>query len=171
MSTVKWNIDPTHSEISFKIKHMMISSVRGHFDEFQASVEAYDDTFKDANFNFNAKIKSINTNNKERDNHLKSEDFFESDKFPELSFKSKSFDGKTLFGDLTIKDITKEIALDVEFNGIVVDPYGYTKSGFEMEGIINRKEFNLNWGAVTEAGKIMVGDRVKLSANLQFIKQ
>ncbi|RXJ46010.1 YceI family protein [Gelidibacter gilvus] len=166
-----WKIDPTHSEIEFKVKHMMISTVTGSFGEFDAHVESADDTFKDAKFSFSAKIDSINTKNSDRDKHLKSDDFFNAEKHPNLSFKSKSFDGETMVGDLTIRDITKEVSLKVDFNGVAVDPYGQTKAGFEAEGTLNRKDFNLSWNAVTEAGSIVVSDKVRLIANLQFIKQ
>jgi len=173
MSTVaetKWHIDPFHSEISFKIKHMMISTIRGHFEDFTATIESDTEDFKDANFSFVAKTDSINTKNKDRDQHLKSDDFFNTAEFPEITFKSKSFDGNTLIGDLTIRDITKEIVLVADFNGIVVDPYGNTKAGFEVLGSINRQDFNLNWSAITEAGKVVVGNTVKLIADLQFTK-
>lgn len=166
-----WKIDPTHSEIEFKVKHMMISTVTGSFAEFHGEVESADDSFKNAKFNFSANIDSISTKNKDRDTHLKSEEFFHAEKHPKLIFKSKSFDGNTMVGDLTIRDTTKEVTLDVDFNGIAEDPYGQTKAGFEAEGTINRKDFNLNWNAVTEAGNIVVSDKVKLIANLQFIKQ
>jgi polyisoprenoid-binding protein YceI len=166
-----WKLDPTHSEIEFKVKHMMISTVTGSFGEFDATVEAADDTFKDAQFSFHAKVDSISTKNSDRDTHLKSDDFFNAEKFPQLTFKSKSFDGEKLVGDMTIRDITKEITLDVDFNGIAEDPYGQTKAGFEATGSINRKDFNLSWNAVTEAGSIVVSDKVRLIANLQFIKQ
>jgi len=166
-----WKIDPTHSEIEFKVRHMMISTVSGSFSEFEGEVEAADDTFKDAKFRFSAEIDSISTKNNDRDTHLKSEDFFHAEKHPKLTFVSKSFDGNTMVGDLTIRDVTKEVSLDVDFNGIAEDPYGQTKAGFEATGTINRKDFNLNWNAVTEAGNIVVSDKVKLIANLQFIKQ
>ena len=166
-----WKVDPTHSEIEFKVKHMMISTVTGSFGEFDAAIEAADDTFKNAQFTFNAKIDSINTKNDDRDTHLKSDDFFNAEKYPQLTFKSKSFDGDKMVGDLTIRDVTKEITLDVDFNGIAEDPYGQTKAGFEAEGSINRKDFNLSWNAVTEAGSIVVSDKVRLIANLQFTKQ
>lgn len=166
-----WKLDPTHSEIEFKVKHMMISTVTGSFGEFDAHVEAADDTFKNAKFDFNAKVDSISTKNSDRDAHLKSDDFFNAEKFTELKFQSKSFDGEKMVGDLTIRDITKEVTLDVDFNGIAEDPYGQTKAGFEAEGSINRKDFNLSWSAVTEAGSIVVSDKVRLIANLQFIKQ
>ncbi|MDC6366204.1 MULTISPECIES: YceI family protein [Flavobacteriaceae] len=167
----KWNIDNAHSEVGFKVKHMMISTVKGHFEDYTASVEASDDSFSDATFNFSAKTGSINTKNSDRDNHLKSDDFFNAEGFPEMTFHSKSFDGSTMIGDLTIRDVTKEIALEVDFNGVAVDPYGQTKAGFEMKGKINRKDFNLTWSAVTEAGSVVVADTVNLVIDAQFIKE
>ncbi|WP_107038987.1 YceI family protein [Brumimicrobium mesophilum] len=167
----KWNLDASHSEINFKVKHMMISTVTGSFEKFDASVEATDDSFKDASFKFEAEIDSVSTNNADRDTHLKSDDFFNAEQFPKLTFESTSFDGDKLKGNLTIRDVTKEITMDVDFNGVAVDPYGQTKSGFEMEATINRKDFNLTWSAVTEAGNIVVSDKVKLIANVQFVKQ
>ncbi|SED05147.1 Polyisoprenoid-binding protein YceI [Tenacibaculum sp. MAR_2009_124] len=166
-----WNIDTTHSEIGFKVRHMMISTVTGHFEDFNASVETENENFIDANFSFTAKTDSINTKNSDRDGHLKSDDFFNSQTYPDLTFVSKSFDGNSLTGNLTIRDITKEVTLNVDFNGVAMDPHGQTKSGFEVTGIINRKDFNLNWSAVTEAGNIVVSDTIKLAIALQFIKQ
>lgn len=171
MMKTNWKLDPTHSEIEFKVKHMMISTVTGSFSEFDATAETEDDSFKNAEFAFNAKVDSISTKNEDRDTHLKSDDFFNAEQFPQLTFKSKSFNGENMVGDLTIRDVTKEITLDVDFNGIAVDPYGQTKAGLEATGTINRKDFNLSWSAVTEAGNIVVSDKVKLIANLQFIKQ
>src|SRR5690554_4270215 len=170
-TNTNWLLDPTHSEISFKVKHMMISTVRGHFEDFQATAKTNGDDFNGASLNFSAKTASINTKNKDRDGHLQSDDFFNSEKFPEMTFVSKSFNGDTLVGDLTIRDVTKEITLDAELDGIAVDPYGQTKAGFEMKGEINRKDFNLTWNAVTEAGSIVVSDKVKLEIDVQFIKQ
>ncbi len=166
----KWNIDTAHSEISFKVKHMMISTVTGYFEKIDASIETENENFVNADFNFRAQINSINTKNSDRDNHLKSDDFFNAEAYPEMTFNSKSFDGSTLIGDLTIRDVTKEISLDVDFNGVAVDPYGQTKAGFEIVGKINRKDFNLTWSAVTEAGSIVVSDTIKLIIDLQFIK-
>ena len=168
--TTPWKIDVAHAEISFKVKHMMISTVTGHFEEFDASITTDNEEFIDADFDFLAKSASINTKNKDRDNHLKSNDFFNVKEYPEITFKSKSFDGNRLTGDLTIRDVTKEIVLKVDFNGIAVDPYGQTKAGFEMTGEVNRKDFNLNWSTVTETGNIVVSDSVKLNIDLQFIK-
>ncbi len=166
-----WNIDSTHSEITFKVKHMMISTVSGSFEKFDGKAETATDDFKNAHFSFAAEIDSVNTNNKDRDNHLKSDDFFGADKNPKLTFTSKSFDGEKMVGDLTIKGVTKEITLDTDYNGTAVDPYGQTKAGFEFEGQINRKDFGLTWNAVTEAGSVVVSDKVKLIASLQFVKQ
>ena len=165
-----WNVDTAHSEIAFKVKHMMISTVTGHFEDFSASVETDNDNFTNGIFNFSARIDSINTKNSDRDAHLKSDDFFNAESYPEMTFNSKSFDGSIMVGDLTIRDVTKEIELDVDFNGVAVDPYGQTKAGFEITGIIHRQDFNLTWGAVTEAGSVVVADKVKLVIDLQFIK-
>jgi polyisoprenoid-binding protein YceI len=171
MNYTNWTIDNTHSEIAFKVKHMMISTVTGHFEDFDANAKTDGDNFNNAEIAFCAKTSSINTKNNDRDTHLKSADFFNSEKYPEMKFVSKSFTGEQLIGDLTIRDITKEITLDAELNGIAVDPYGQTKAGFEIKGEINRKDFNLTWSAVTEAGSIVVSDKVKLVIDVQFIKQ
>lgn len=171
MEKTNWKVDVAHSEIGFKVKHMMISTVSGSFNEFAASIETDNDNFKNGNFTFTGKIASIETKNKDRNEHLKSADFFDAETYPELEFQSKSFDGETMIGDLTIKNTTKEIAIDVTFNGIAQDPYGQTKAGFEGSTDISRKDFGLNWNSVTEAGSIVVSDRVKLILDLQFIKQ
>ncbi|WP_422081076.1 YceI family protein [Ulvibacterium sp.] len=167
----KWNLDTAHSEIGFKVKHMMISTVTGHFEDFNATVTTESDDFSNADFDFVASVGSINTKNADRDNHLKSNDFFSAETYPEMTFKSTSFDGEKMTGDLTIRDVTKSIELDVDFNGIAVDPYGQTKAGFEMNATLNRKDFGLTWSAVTEAGSVVVADTVKLVVALQFIKQ
>ncbi len=166
-----WNLDTAHSEIGFKVKHMMISTVSGHFEDFNATVTTESDDFNNAQFDFVATIASINTKNADRDNHLKSNDFFNAAAYPEMTFKSTEFDGETLVGDLTIRDITKSVRLAVDFNGIAVDPYGQTKAGFEISGSINRKDFGLSWSAVTEAGSVVVAEQVKLVVDLQFIKE
>src|SRR5690554_1990111 len=171
MKNTTWTLDNAHSEIAFKVKHMMISTVTGHFEDFDASAKTDGDNFEDAHFEFTAKTASINTKNKDRDAHLKSDDFFNSEEYPEMKFVSKSFDGEKIVGDLTLRDVTKEIVLDADFNGIVVDPYGQTKAGFEITGQINRKDFNLTWNAVTEAGSMVVSDKVKLVVDIQFTKE
>lgn len=166
-----WKIDATHSEINFKVKHMMISTVTGSFENFDGKVETSNEDFKNGAFSFSAETNSVNTKNNDRDAHLKSDDFFGAETFPKLTFTSKSFDGEKMVGDLTIKGVTKEITLDTDYNGTAVDPYGQTKAGFEFEGSVSRKDFGLTWSAVTEAGSIVVSDKVKLIASLQFIKQ
>ncbi|MCB9231098.1 MAG: YceI family protein [Bacteroidia bacterium] len=167
----KWAIDAAHSEVAFKVKHMMISTVRGHFDRFEATVDSQGDDFKHANIQVSIDANSINTANSDRDNHLKSNDFFNGAQYPSITFQSKGFDGHKLTGDLTIREVTREVTLDVDFNGIAVDPYGQTKAGFEISGEINRKDFGLSWSAVTEAGNIVVSDKVRLVIDAQFIKQ
>ena len=173
MSTYK--IDASHSEIIFKVKHLMITNVTGSFQQFDASMESTNDDFSDATIKFEANVDSISTNNEQRDGHLKSDDFFAAEKFPTLSFVSKNLvkkgDDYVLSGDLTIRDITKPVELAVEFGGTMTDPYGQVKSGFEINGKIIRSEFGLTWGAVTEAGGVMVSDEVKLHLNVQMIKQ
>lgn len=174
MSTYK--IDTAHSEITFKVKHLMITNVTGNFNKFEATMESEAADFSDAKISFEADVNSISTNNEQRDGHLKSDDFFAAEKFPTLSFTSKSITKKSeenyaLTGDLTIRGITKTIELAVAFGGIMTDPYGQVKSGFEISGKINRKDFGLNWSAVTEAGGIMLSDEVKLNLSVQMIKQ
>ncbi len=166
-----WKVDPTHSEFTFKVKHMMISTVSGEFEKFDATVETNGDDFTNADVDVAVEVDSVKTKNADRDGHLKSDDFFNAEKFPLITFKSKSFNGEALVGDLTIRDVTKEVMLDTDFNGIAVDPYGQTKAGFEITGEINRKEFGLSWSAVTEAGNVVVSDKVKLAINVQFVKQ
>ncbi len=170
-----WKIDPTHSEVQFKVKHLVISTVTGSFGSFDGQIETDGEDFENANATFTADIDSISTNNEDRDQHLKSDDFFNAKEYPQLTFESKNFektgDGKyKVTGDLTIRDITKEIELDVVHGGTVGDPYGQTKAGFEVNGTINRKEFGLTWNAVTEAGNVVVGDKIKLQLNVQFVQ-
>lgn len=167
----KWKIDPAHSDIAFKVKHMMISTVTGFFEEFDGEVEADKADFSDAKISFSVNIDSINTKNSDRDNHLKSDDFFNAEAYPKMTFTSSEFDGSKLSGNLTIRDVTQKVELEVEHLGTAVDPYGQTKAGFEVTGTINRKDFGLNWSAVTEAGNIVVSDKVKLQLDVQFIKQ
>ena len=166
----KWNLDPTHSEITFKVKHMMISNVKGEFRNFSAEIEAEDDTFKNAKVNATIQTDSIDTNNADRDAHLKGEDFFNAAKNPTITFSSDSLNDD-ITGNLTISGITKPVKLDVDFGGINVDPWGNTKAGFSFEGKINRKDFGLNWNAALETGGVMVSDEVKIAGELQFVKQ
>ncbi len=173
MATYK--IDAAHSDIIFKVKHLMITTVTGQFKTFDATLTAEADDFSDAVVTFTADINSVDTRNEQRDGHLKSDDFFAAEKYPELKFVSSSVsktdDGLMLKGDLTIRDVTKPIELKAEYAGLMVDPWGQTKVGFEAEGKIKRKEFGLGWDAVTEAGGVVVSDEVKLQFNVQFVKQ
>lgn len=171
----KWGIDASHSEITFKVKHLVISTVTGKFKEFDASIESDNEDFEDAKITFEASIDSIDTGNEDRDNHLKSDDFFNASEYPKMTFESTSFkkvgDGEyKLNGNLSIRGNSKPIELDVEYGGTVVDPYGQTKAGFDVTGKINRKEYGLKWSAVTEAGSVVVSDEVKLNLNVQFVK-
>jgi polyisoprenoid-binding protein YceI len=171
-STYTWSIDAFHSEIHFKVKHLVITTVTGKFKNFSGKVETANEDFSNAKIEFSADVNSIDTGAEARDTHLKSPDFFDAEKYPELSFKSKSFtkkgDDYILTGDLTIRDITRTVELSVEFAGITKDPfYGKTKAGFELNGKINRKDFGLVWGALTETGGAVVSDEVKLHANIQ----
>lgn len=162
-----WNLDPTHSELQFKVKHLVISTVTGTFKSFNASATTDDDGFEGAKITFSADIDSIDTGVEQRDGHLKSADFFDAAAFPKLSFEGTHQGGK-LSGQLTLKGVSKPVSLDVDFGGTSVDFYGNTKAGFEVTGKISRKEFGLTWDAVTEAGAIVVSDEVKLVANIQL---
>ncbi len=175
MATTKWALDPTHSELQFKVKHLMISTVTGNIKSFSAELEANNDNFDNASVSFSGDIDSIDTGNTDRDNHLKSGDFFDADQFPSISFKSttveKDGDDYAVTGDLTIKGITKSLKLNAEFGGIATDPWGNTKAGFTLSGKIKRSEFGLTWNAALETGGVMVSEEVKILGELQFVKQ
>jgi polyisoprenoid-binding protein YceI len=167
----KWNIDQAHSEIGFRAKYMVISTVTGHFESFKATIESETEDFSHSQINFTAQTNSITTKNSKRDDHLKADNFFNAKAYPELVFTSKSFISNMLIGDLTIRGITKEISLDVDFRGVTIDLKEQTKASFEVKGTISRKEFNLTWNALIEAGNIVVSDTIKLIIDLQFIKE
>lgn len=174
MATFK--IDAAHSEIAFKVKHLMISTVSGAFKKFDATAETGKGDFSDVKVTFEADVDSIDTKDEQRDGHLKGDDFFNAEKFPKITFVSTSVERKsdteyTLTGDLTIRDVTQPVELNVEYNGTVNDPWGQVKAGFEITGKISRKEYNLKWNQLTEAGGIMVGDDVKLHLNVEMTKQ
>ena len=174
MATYKIDVD--HSDIMFKVKHLMISTTTGNFKKFDATLEVATDDFSDAKLSFEAQVDSIETKNAQRDAHLKSDDFFNAEKFPLLTFSSNkmekvSGDEYKLTGDLTIRDVTKTVALKVEYNGSTKDPWGMERMGFEISGKIDRKEYGLSWSALTEAGGLVVSDEVKLLMNVEMIKQ
>ena len=165
----KFNLDTTHSEITFKVRHMMISNVKGAFNTFTAEVEAEDDTFKNAKVSATIQTDSIDTNNADRDTHLKSADFFNVEQNPTITFESDSL-ADDVTGHLTINGVTKPVQLEVEFGGINQDPWGNTKAGFTFEGKIKRSDFGLNWNAALETGGVLVSDEVKIAGELQFVK-
>jgi len=176
MTTTKWGLDAAHSEINFKVKHMMIANVSGNFTKFNVNAETEGDDFSKAKINFTADTASIYTKNEQRDGHLKSPDFFDAEKFPQLKFESdsitkKSDDEYVMNGNLTIKDVTKPVALNLNFGGIGKDPYGNTKAGFTVEGKINRKDFGLTWNAALETGGMLVGEDLKIHSEIQLAKQ
>ena len=175
-TVTKWVIDPMHSEVQFKVKHLVISTVTGFFKSFEGSLESENDDFEDAEIDFSLDIDSIDNNQSQRDEHLKSPDFFDAAQHPKISFKSTSFkktgdDEYKLAGDLTIKGITKPVILNAEYGGSTNDFYGNTKAGFEVTGKINRKDFGLVYDGVTEAGSVVLGEDIKLLINVQFAKQ
>ena len=174
MATTKWGIDPTHTEVQFKVKHLVIATVTGFFKKFSGSVESDSDDFDGAAANFSLDVNSIDTNQTDRDAHLKSPDFFAAEQYPTVDFKGtiKKVSGNDykLVGDLTMRGTTKAVELSAEFGGIMVDPWGNTKAGFEINGKVNRKDFGLNWSAVTEAGGVVVSDEVKLHLNVELAK-
>ena len=172
-ATKVWGIDPTHSEVQFKIKHLVISTVTGQFTDFSGEIHSNGDNFEGAKAKFEAQISSISTNNEDRDGHLKSADFFDAENFPVLIFESTEFkrvdeDNFEIKGNMKIKDVSKEITLKAEYGGQMTDFYGNLKVGFEISGKISRKDFGLTWNGVTEAGGVVVSDEVKLLLNLQF---
>jgi polyisoprenoid-binding protein YceI len=171
-----WTIDPAHSEIGFKIKHLVISTVSGKFTSFEGKLVGDPEDFTQSQISFTADIDSINTGNEQRDGHLKSGDFFDAAKHPKLSFTSTAIVNKNgsdykVTGDLTIRGTTKPITLNVDFGGIQNNMYGQTVAGFEITGKINRQEYGLTWSAVTEAGGIVVSDDVKLAIDAELVKQ
>jgi len=176
MAKTIWTIDPTHSEIGFKVKHMMFTNVSGKFSQFEASIESEEDNFETASIQFQAQVASIDTANGDRDNHLRSADFFDVEKFPVLSFVSDSVkkiddDSYQVSGDFTIKDVTKKITLKAEYSGLMKDPWGNTRAGFSLAGAINRKDFGLTWNAALETGGVLVGEEVKLLCEIQLLKK
>ena len=172
----KWNVDPTHSKVNFSVSHLVISEVDGTFKSFNGSINTNNDDFSDASISFEIDVNSINTDNQKRDGHLKSEDFFYTEKYPKMTFHSTSFrkikgNKYRLKGNLTMRGVTKPITLDVKFGGIANDGYGNTKAGFIIKGVINRIDFGVAWNAKTEHGGWTVGEEVELVIKLEMVKQ
>lgn len=176
MANIKWVVDPTHSEIGFKIKHLMITNVSGKFDQFEAEVQTEDEDFSTAQIQAKIKAGSINTNNPQRDEHLRNSDFFEIEKHPEILFTSakvERIDNENflVYGSLTLKGILRPVKLNVEYSGIAKDHWGNQKAGFIITGKINRNEFGLSFNAALETGGFVLGEEVKINSEVQLIKQ
>jgi polyisoprenoid-binding protein YceI len=176
LTMATYKIDPSHSEITFKVKHLMITNVTGKFTKFNATMKSDRDDFTDAVLTFEADVNSITTHTEQRDAHLKSDDFFNAEKYPKITFKStalkkESDEDYKLFGNLTIRDTTKPIELKVTYNGLITDPWGNERAGFEMEGRINRLDYGLKWNALTDTGGMVAGKDVKLLVNVEMVKQ
>ena len=171
-----WTVDKSHSKVGFSVNHLVITDVDGYFKDYDAQITTEGDDFSKTQIDFTIKTNSIFTDNKDRDNHLRSDDFFNAEKYPDMIFKGKSMkkvgDKKyKLIGDFTIRDVTKQIALDVTYNGTVKDPWGNTKSGFKVTGEIDRFDYNLKWNKAIETGSLVVGKEVELVIDLQLIKK
>jgi len=177
MASKNWVLDPAHSEIHFKIRHLVISTITGSFRVFNGTMATpQHDDFSSADFSLKIDVYSIDTNNAQRDEHLKSADFFDADSYPEITFQSTDFkhiegDKHTLTGELTIKDVTKTVTLDVLFGGEAKDGFGINRAGFEITGVINRNDFSIHADDVTEAGGLVLGEDIKLHANIQFTNE
>lgn len=176
MTTTKWVIDPTHSEIGFKIKHLMITNVSGKFETFEAEVQTEGDDFTTAQIEAKIRTASINTNNIQRDEHLRNSDFFEVDQHPEILFSSTKVEkvddeNFVVYGNLSLKGIVKPVKLNVEYSGATKDPWGNQKAGFVISGKINRSDFGLNFNAALETGGLVLGEEVKINSEVQLIKQ
>lgn len=172
----KWVLDPAHSEIQFKVRHMMIANVKGEFRNFNATIVTEGNDFSKGNVEVIIEAGSVFTNATDRDTHLKSADFFDVENNKELKFTGKSLkrlddDNYLLTGLLNIKGIEKEVSFDVEFGGINKDPWGNMKAGFSLNGKINRKDWKLNWNAALETGGVLVSDEVRIAADVQFLKE
>ena len=176
MAITKWVLDPTHSEVEFKVKHLMISTVTGHFSSFLADVSTEEEDFTKSKVTFTVDAASISTNNEQRDGHIKGPDFFDVANHPQIKFvitkiENVDNDGSyNLYGDLTIRSITKNVKLEVEFGGVIKDPWGNTRAGFAVNGKINRKDFGLTWHMTTDTGGIVLGDDVRIHVALELIK-
>lgn len=171
-----WKFDASHTTIGFDVSHMVISSVDGKFKEFDGTVVTEGNGWENAEITFTIQVKSIDTDNEDRDNHLKSNDFFAADEYPEITFVSKSMEkvGENeykLTGDLTIRGTTNEVTLDVTHNGTITDPYGNTRAGFSIEGEINRFDYGVEWDQTLDTGGLVVGNEVDINIEAEIIEQ
>ena len=169
-----WTIDKSHTEILFSVKHLVISEVGGKFRDFEGDLKSNGDDFDGSEIHFKADVQSINTDNEKRDGHLKSEDFFNAEAYPELNFEGKlvkNGSGYVLKGEMTIRDVTKPIEFEVKYNGTVTDPWGNTKAGFKIMGSINRFDYGLKWNTLMEAGGAVVDEEINIVCNVELQKQ
>lgn len=174
METTKWQFDPMHSELRFKVKHLMIASVSGSFRKFDIQMESKGEDFTTATLNVSAEVNSITTGNEQRDAHLRNGDFFDADNYPTLEFNSTSVektgqDNFTVYGNLILKGISKPVQLDVEYSGLTKDPWGNERAGFEVSGKIRRSDWGMTFNSVLETGGVALGDEVKIKAEVQMI--
>ncbi|GAB3534673.1 YceI family protein [Arthrobacter tecti] len=167
-----WNFDGAHSEVGFTVRHAGISKVRGNFDTVDATLQV-GSSLQDSKITATIKTASFNSNDANRDAHVRGDDFFAVEEFPEMTFESKRVEGAgetyQLVGDLTIRGVTKEVVIDTEFNGVAIDPFGATRAGFSGQTVISRKEFGLTWNAALEAGGVLVGDKVTINVDAAFV--
>jgi polyisoprenoid-binding protein YceI len=176
MSKTQWILDAVHSEMQFKVKHLMITNITGQFNKFEGKVETEGDDFTTAKVHITAEVNSISTNNEQRDGHLQSSEFLDKENYPQLTFESEKMekvdeDNYKLHGTLTMRGVSKKVVLDAELGGIAKDPWGNTKAGFTITGKINRKDFGVSFSMLTETGGIALGEEVKLNVSAQFTKQ
>jgi polyisoprenoid-binding protein YceI len=175
MTTNNWNIDTVHSGINFSVRHMVVSKVRGRFGKFSGELAIDDDDLTRSSVNVAIEAASIDTGNAQRDGHLRSADFFDVEAFPELRFRSTRIDKRgddryAVVGQLTIRDVTREVSLDVEFGGRARDPWGNERVGFVATASVDRKEFGLRWNQALETGGVLVGDRIDIELELQGVR-
>jgi polyisoprenoid-binding protein YceI len=175
MATTRWNIDAAHSGVHFSVRHMVFAKVRGRFGSFSGAVEVEDGNFANASVEASIDAASIDTGTPQRDTHLRSADFFDAEKFPQLLFRSKRIEAAgdnryRVVGELTIRGVTREVSLDVEATGKGVDPWGNERLGFSASTSLDRKDFGLNWNQALETGGVLVGDRVDVELEIQAVK-
>lgn len=164
-----WNVDPAHSEVGFMARHLMVTKVRGQFKDFSGVVKVAE-AFEDSTVEATVQLASVDTNNADRDGHLRSPEFFDVENNPTMTFTSTRVSDSSLEGDLTIKGITKSVTFDLEFGGVKTDPYGSTRAGFEATAEINRKDFDLTWNVALEGGGVLVGEKAKVTLDVELIK-
>jgi len=176
MAATKWVLDPAHAEVQFKVRHMLVSNVTGHFKTFTASAETEGDDMTTAKAHFSADINSISTNNEQRDGHLRTGDFFDAENHPQLTFEGAgltkvSDDNYTMNGTLTMRGVSKPITVNVEYGGMIKDPWGNNRVGFSVTGKLNRKDFGVSFSLVSETGSILLGEEVSFAANVEFVQE